>query len=100
MYFYEKMLRSNCGGGIGPLIADTTKLLSSAADPNALVSNTQSLLNDAGSMLGVPVGMPNISSFTGASLPGLTPPAAPAPLAPLGPLTPAGPSAPPIGPAL
>jgi hypothetical protein len=77
-------------GGITPLIADTTKLLSAGSDPNALVSNAQSLLNDAGSLLGVPVGMPSLSSFvptTGVPNVGAPAPAfAPAtPMAPIGP---------------
>jgi hypothetical protein len=89
-------------GGITPLIVDTTKLITAGSDPNALVSNAQSLLNDAGSLLGVPVGMPSLSSFvpsTGA--PNVTAPVAPVPgLTPPPPLAPVAPGLPPVGPAL
>ncbi len=77
-------------GGLIPLITDTTHLLSAGSDPNALMAGTQSLLNDAGSLLGVPVGMPNVGSF----IPPNGVPNVPAPLAPSSPLTPPTPLAP------
>src|ERR1700752_682248 len=86
-------------GGITPLIVDTSKLLSAGSDPNAMVTNAQSLLNDAGSRLGGPVGMPSLSSFVPST--GVPNVGAPVPaLAPSTPLTAMAPPVPPIGPAL
>jgi hypothetical protein len=91
-------------GGLVPLVADTIKLMSASGDPNAYIGNTQNLLNDVGSLLGVPGGMPNVGSLVPqntvpnaasplappASLSPLGTPVSPAPLSPLGtPVSPA-----------
>lgn len=78
-------------GGLMPLIGDTAKLMFAGSDPNALLADTQSLLNDAGSLLGVPVGMPDVGSF----IPPSSFPSGPAPLAPSAPLTAPTPLTPP-----
>jgi hypothetical protein len=102
-------LLSNAGGGLMPLVTDTTKLLSAGSDPNAYLTDAQALLNDAGSLVGVPVGMPNVSSLVpqgaipGApaplQAPGLVPPAPGLPAAPGLPLAPGMPPAPGLAPA-
>ena len=71
-------------GSLIPLVSDAGKLLAAANDPNAWVANTQNLLNDAGSLLGLPGAMPNISSF---APPGGVPnvPASSVPVTPLAP---------------
>ena len=41
-------------GSMLPLLNDAGSFLSAGQDPNALVNDTQNILNDAGSMLGLP----------------------------------------------
>jgi hypothetical protein len=96
-------LMSPGAGGLMPLIGDTTKLIAASSDPHSLVANTQSMLNDVGSLLAVPVGMPNVSSLIPTTgVPNVGAPLAPSsPLAPVTDLTPSAPVTPlaPPGPA-